>query len=320
MKRFLIRRIIQSLLLLFAVMVISFILMHTAPGGPLRLLAEDPRMSPITISNIEERLGLHEPLPVQFVKWIWGVVRLDFGNSFIWGEPVIVLVWDAAINSLWLTLGGTILGLLGIPIGVYAARHRGKLSDNLIRVLTVVLNAIPHWWLGLLVIIMVSNFAADGGVKLLPLGGMYTFGQDSLLDRLWHMILPSFLVALSYIIAFSRFVRSQTLEVINQDYVRTARAKGMAEKVVNRAHVMRNSLIPLITIFGGLLPSLFGGIVLVESILSWPGMGTLFIRAAFERDYPILMGIILFLSILIILGNLLADLAYGVVDPRVRYN
>jgi peptide/nickel transport system permease protein len=127
-------------------------------------------------------------------------------------------------------------------------------------------------------------------------------------------------VALSYIIAFSRFVRSQTLEVLNQDYVRTARAKGMSEKIISRTHVMRNSLIPLITIFGGLLSSLFGGLLLTETVLSWPGMGTLYIRAATERDYPILMGVTLFLSILVILGNLLSDLAYGLVDPRVRYD
>ncbi len=294
--------------------------MHAAPGGPLRLLAEDPRMSAATIADIERRLGLNDPLPIQFARWLWGVIRLDFGQSFVDKRPVIAMIWDAAINTFWLSVGGTILGLLGIPIGIYAARHRGKLGDNVVRIITVILNAVPHWWLGLLIIILVSNIAIGGGPKFLPLGQMYTIGNDNIIDRLWHMILPAFLVSLTYIIVFTRFVRSQTLEVLNQDYVRTARAKGMSESVVSRAHVFRNSLTPLITIFGGVLPSLFSGLILIESVLSWPGMGTLFISAALQRDYPVLMGVILFLSILIVLGNLLADLTYGLADPRVRYD
>jgi len=320
MRRFLIRRLLQSAFLLLAIMTLSFALMHAAPGGPLQLLAEDPRMSASTIRDIEERLGLHDPLPLQYAKWVWGVVRLDFGVSFVDKRPVISILWDAAVNTFWLTIGGTIIGLLGIPLGVYAARHRGKVGDNLVRVLTVVLNAIPHWWLGLLLIILISNIAIGGGPKLLPLGQMYTIGGDNFIDRLWHMILPSFLVSLGYIIVFTRFARSQTLDVLNQDYVRTARAKGMSEGVVTRSHVLRTSLIPLITIFGGLLPALFGGLVLTESVLSWPGMGTTFISAALQRDYPVLLGTILFLSILVIVGNLLSDLAYGLVDPRVRYD
>lgn len=188
------------------------------------------------------------------------------------------------------------------------------------RVITVVLNAIPHWWLGLLIIIVVANLSLNGGPKFLPLGQMVTVGSDNIIDRLWHMVLPSFLVSLTYIIAFSRFVRSQTLDVLTADYVRTARAKGMSEGVITRSHVLRTSLIPLITIFGGLLPSLFAGLALTENVLSWPGMGTVFVSAALQRDYPVLMGTILFLSILVILGNLLADIAYGLVDPRVRYD
>ncbi len=320
MRRFLFRRLLQSVMLLFIILVISFALMHLAPGGPLRLLAEDPNASPATIRDIEERLGLRDPIPVQFVKWLWGVMRLDFGNSHIGGRPVIAAVWDGAVNTLWLTFGGTLLGLAGIPLGVFAARHRGKFSDNIIRVLTVILNAIPHWWLGLVIIIFLSNLSINGGPRILPAGGMYTIGNDNILDRLWHLILPSFLVSLTYIIVFTRFARSQTLEVLNQDYVRTARAKGLTEGTVNRAHVMRNSLIPLITIMGSILPALFGGLVLTENVLSWPGMGTLFLGAALQRDYPVLMGVIFFTTILVIVGNLLADLAYGLVDPRVRYN
>jgi peptide/nickel transport system permease protein len=307
--------------LLLAIMTISFVLMHAAPGGPLRALGvDDPRITKAQIQDLEARFGLNQPLPVQFLTWLGNIVRLDFGNSIVEGRPVFTIVRDAAVNTLWLTIGGVILGFLGIPIGVYAARHRGKLGDGIIRVITVLGNAVPHWWLGLMIIILLSNVATTGGPKLLPLGSMYTIGQDSLLNRLWHLVLPSFLISLTYIIAYSRFSRSQTLEVLNQDYVRTANAKGISSKQVNRWHVLRNSLIPLITIWGGLLPALFSGLILTESVLSWPGMGTRFIQAALSRDYPVLLGIILFLSILTIIGNLLADLAYGLADPRVRYD
>ncbi len=320
MRRFVIRRILQSLGLLLAIMLISFTLMHLAPGGPLGFLAEDPRISESVKEGIAKRLGLKDPLPVQFATWIWGVVRLDLGISFVEKRPVFDMVRDAAVNTLWLTLGGTLIGFVGIPIGVYAARHRGKLIDNIIRVFTVVFNSIPHWFLGLLIIIGVANIANDSGFKLLPLGQMYTIGQDGIINRLWHLILPSFLVSLTYIIVFSRFARSQTLDVLNQDYVRTANAKGLPSSQVSRRHVLRNSLIPLITIMGGLLPGLFAGLVLTERVLSWPGMGTLFLGAAGQRDYPTLMGVLLFISFLTIFGNLIADLCYGLVDPRVRYD
>lgn len=320
MKRYLIRRLIQSAFLLFAILAISFLLMNLAPGGPLRIFAEDPRISPAVIKDIEQRMGLRDPLPIQFGRWVWNAIRFDFGTSFVEKRPVADLVWNAAINTFWLTLGGTIIGFLGIPLGLYAARHRGKFGDNVIRVMTVVLNSVPHWWLCLLIIIGVANVVSAGGPKLFPLGGMYTVGDDTILSRLHHMILPSFIVSLTYIIVFSRFARSQTLEVLNQDYVRTANAKGLPSSQVNRWHVLRNSLIPLVTIMGGILPALFGGLALTESVLSWPGMGTLFLASAGQRDYPVLMGVILFSSILVIIGNLLADLAYGLVDPRVRYN
>lgn len=320
MKRYLIRRLIQSAFLLFAILAISFLLMNLAPGGPLRMFAEDPRISQAVIRDIEERMGLRDPLPVQFARWVWNAIRFDFGTSFVEKRAVSELVVSAAINTFWLTLGGTIIGFIGIPLGLFAARHRGKWGDNVIRIMTVVLNSVPHWWLCLLIIITVANIVSGGGPKLFPLGGMYTVGDDTILNRLHHMILPSFIISLTYIIVFSRFARSQTLEVLNQDYVRTANAKGLPNPQVNRWHVLRNSLIPLVTIMGGILPSLFGGLALTESVLSWPGMGTLFLSAAGQRDYPVLMGVILFSSILVIIGNLLADLAYGLVDPRVRYN
>lgn len=322
MARFLIRRVIQSAFLLLAVMFISFLLMRLAPGGPFAFLGLDnPKIGKAAVNELNEKYGLNDPLPIAFAKWVWGVIKLDFGISLTsGGRTVISIVWEAAINTFIFSFLGTLIGLIGIPIGVYAAKRRGKFGDNFVRLFTVILNAVPHWWLGLLIIIVVSNIAINSGFKLIPLGGMYDVNQDNLLNRLWHLALPTFLLSLTPIIVFARFARSQTLEVLSQDYVRTANAKGMPDSVVSRVHVLRNSLIPLITIFGGLLPALFAGAALTESVTSWPGMGTLFLRAAGERDYPVLMGVVLFLTILTIVGNLLADLAYGLVDPRVRYN
>jgi peptide/nickel transport system permease protein len=188
-------------------------------------------------------------------------------------------------------------------------------------VFTVAGNALPHWWLGLMLIIFFSWVYSLTGFRVVPSGGMYTLGkQDDLLDRLWHMALPALIGALGGWITFSRFVRYQVLEVIRQDYVRTARAKGLPRQMVLTRHVLRNALIPLVTLMGGALAGLMSGAVLLEGVFSWPGMGRLAIEAFFKRDYPLLMALIMLPSFLVILGNLLADIAYGLVDPRVRYD
>lgn len=314
MGRYVVRRGIQSLFLIFGISLLSFFLMHAAPGGPVSML-EDPKMKPEVIAEIRRSFGLDDPVPVQYVRWLWGVVRLDFGRSFADNRPVMDKILERVWPTFQLSLASFILGLLGIPLGIYAALRRGSWADNVIRVFIVIGNAVPHWWLGLMILLISAST-----VRLFPLGGMYTPGQDSLLNRLWHLALPATIGAMSGWIVFGRFLRSEVLEILRQDYIRTAHAKGLSWPVVLRRHTLRNALIPVVTILGGSLAGLFSGAVLLETTFSWPGMGRLAVQAAFQRDYPLLMALTIVFSFLVILGNLLADLAYGLVDPRVRYD
>jgi peptide/nickel transport system permease protein len=313
MGRFLVRRLIQSVFILLGVSILSYGLMRMAPGGLVTIYA-NPRIPQSTIQRLEEQFGLNDPIPVSYVKWLTSAVQGNFGISFIDQRPVVDKIAERLPATIQLSLAALLLGLLGIPLGVYAAMHRGSWIDNVIRVFTVVLNAVPHWWLGLMILVVSANT-----IRLFPLGGMYTQGNDTLLDRLWHLALPATVAAMSGWISYSRFMRSEMLDVLSQDFVRTARAKGLSERVVLVRHVFRNALIPIVTLMGGVLAALVGGSVLFENTFSWPGIGRMAVQAAFQRDYPVLMALTMFSALLVILGNLLADIAYGWVDPRVRY-
>jgi peptide/nickel transport system permease protein len=206
-----------------------------------------------------------------------------------------------------------LIGFLGIPLGIYAALKHGSLFDHAVRVVTVLTNAAPDWWIGLMILIFIA-----APTHLLPLGGMYTIGKENdLLDHLWHLALPATISALGDWILWSRFLRSEILESIRQDYVRTAYAKGLSHPVVVVRHALRNALIPVVTLFSGSLAELISGAVIFETTFSWPGIGRLAVTAAFERDYPTVMALLMIGSFLVLLGNLIADLAYTRVDPRV---
>ncbi len=313
MAHYALRRVIQSIFLLLGVTVLTFFIQRMAPGGPV-MFFENPRMRVADMRAIEESFGLKEPIHVQYGKWVWSVGHLDFGRSFVDGRPVVEKIAERVPATFQLSLASFLLGLLGVPLGIYAAMRRGGLADNIIRVFTVAGNAVPHWWLGLMILIISAST-----VKLFPLGGMYTLGSENLLDRLWHMALPATIGAMGGWITFARFMRSEILEVIGQDYIRTAYAKGLTQQAVLTRHALRNALIPVVTILGGSISGLFSGAVLFEQTFSWPGMGRLAIQAAFQRDFPVLMALTVVFSVLVILGNLIADLAYGLVDPRVKY-
>jgi peptide/nickel transport system permease protein len=313
MKRYVIRRAIQSVFLLLAVSIISFTLMRIAPGGPVQFF-EDPRVTPERVRQLQHQLGLDQPLPIQYLRWLWGIVRLDFGHSYVSRRPVLSLIVERLPATVLLSGTSLLLGFLGgIPLGIYAALKRGAWFDQAIRVITVAGNAIPHWWLALILIIVFSN-----NIPILPSGGMYTLGRDNLLDRLWHLILPAGMSAFGAWLTLSQFLRSEVLEVLRADYVTTARAKGLQERVVLTRHVLRNALIPVVTMMGGALAGLVSGAVLFEYVFSWPGMGRLTYEAFFKRDYPLLMALFMISSTLVIVGNLLADIAYSFVDPRVK--
>jgi peptide/nickel transport system permease protein len=318
MRRYLIRRSVQSIFILLGISLICFILIRAVPGGPETKFASDPRLSQADLQQIREYYGLNEPVPVQYAKWIWGVIRFDFGRSYESLRPVTAEILAVLPNTLILLAGGILLGFLGIPLGVYIARRRGKFSDNLVRVFTVIGSAVPHWWIGLLLLLAAGNFFNSTGIKIIPLPG-YDPKNDNFLYFLWQLLLPWLLIALTGWLNYSRITRTQVLDVINQDYVRTANAKGMSVKQVNRWHVLRNALIPLITAFGGILPTLFSGSIIFENIFAIRGMGTLTISALNDSDYPLAMGILMFVSMLTIIGLLISDILYSVADPRVTY-
>lgn len=310
MTRFVVRRLLQSAVLVFAVMTFSFFLIHLTPGGPETALMQNPRVSAETLQRMRQRYGLDDPLPIRYLKWLRSAAELDFGRSYAYSYPVT----DVIASRIWPTIQlegvAYLVAIIGVPLGVYAASKRGGLGDNVVRLATVLGTSVPTWWLGLTIIVFLSSTI-----------GWFPNGQGSggLLDWARHIVIPGVLLGLGGLISFTRFVRSEVLEVLGQDYVRTARAKGLDERIVQRAHVLRTALIPVVTILGGLLPGLLSGAIIMESIFNWPGMGRLFLEAASSRDYPLLLGMLLLGTVLTILGALLADIGYGLVDPRVRY-
>lgn len=313
MGRYVIRRLIQSFFLVIGISMITFTITRLAPGGP-ETLIEDPSVSPAYLEQIRESYGLNDPVPVQYLKWVRNMFQLDFGRSFEDNRPVLNKIMERVPATLQLSGAGYVLGLLGIPLGITAARRRGLLADNVIRVFTVVGQAVPHWWLGLMILISTAPLG------IFPLAGMGSPNAENMvLERLHHLLLPSIISALGGWIVYSRYMRSSMLEVLEQDYVRTARAKGLDERKV-MGHAVRNALLPIITILGGSLAGFFSGSVLLETVFSWPGMGRLAVEAAFKRDYPTVMALTIIVSTLVIIGNLLADIAYALVDPRVRLN
>jgi peptide/nickel transport system permease protein len=236
---------------------------------------------------------------------------LDFGRSYSRNLPVVDVIGERIWPTLQLGLASYLIGFIGVPLGVYSASRAGRPADALLRFLTVLGTSIPAWWLGLSLIVFMNSWL-----------GWFPNGQGSAepLDRLRHIAIPAVLLGLGGIVTFTRYLRSEVLEVLGQDYVRTARAKGLDERLVQWAHVLRNALIPVVTLLGSLLPGLLSGAIVIETIFNWPGMGRLFYDAALSRDYPLLLAMLLLGTVLTILGTLLADIGYGLVDPRVRYS
>ncbi len=311
MQRFIIRRVLQSLLLLWAVMSLSFLLVNIAPGGPDAALTQNPKLNAQQRAAIREGYGLNKPLYEQYGIWMSRVLTFDFGKSYTNPAPAIQQVGDRLLPTAELGLVSYLISMLGIPLGIYAARRRGKLGDNLVRFITVLGSCMPVWWLSLMVIILLANT-----VKWFPQGQ----GTGGIGPWFLNLIIPAALLSTGTLIAFTRFVRAETLEVLSQDYVRTATAKGLPAREIGRWHVLRNSLIPIVTLLGYFLPSLVAGAIITETIFQWPGMGQLYFKAASGRDMPVLLCILYISTILTIVGNLLADIGYGLVDPRVRYN
>ncbi|HEV8534969.1 MAG TPA: ABC transporter permease [Candidatus Limnocylindria bacterium] len=311
MRNFLIRRLIQSAILLLVLMSFTFALTRLTPGGPEAALAEAPNVQPAELERIRERFGLNDPLPVAYVKWVTNALRLDFGRSYHYLRPPFDVISERIWPTIQLALVAYAIALVGILLGVVAAYNRGKMPDLLIRVFTVVADATPNWWVGLVIIVFLAST-----VGWFPQGQ----GRGGAWEWFQHIIVPAAILGLGGVIVYTRFVRSQVLEVLSQDHVRTARAKGLQETFVARWHVLRNALIPVVTLFGSFLPFLISGAAITESIFNWPGMGRLFLEAATTRDYPLLLAILTLGTVATMAGTLLADILYGTADPRIRYS
>jgi peptide/nickel transport system permease protein len=318
---YVVRRVLVSLGILFGVTIITFSLLH-ATSGSLVPGVDLGTAQPEDVARIRHNLGLDLPLHVQYLHWIGGVVHGDFGRSLIDGGPVLEHITSRLPDTLQLTVTAMVLGIvISLPLGAIGAIRRGTVLDHFLTLLSVAGVSVPSFWLGLLMIILFSVTFNSWGLPWLPSSGSESsIGGGSLADRIEHLIMPATCLAFTYIAIWSRFTRSSMLEVLSQDYVRTARAKGMRESRVVLVHAFRNAIFPLITLVGLELPGLVSGAVIIEIVFSWPGIGRLLLERAFQDDYTMVLGLTTFAAILVLVGNLLADILYAVLDPRVRFS
>jgi peptide/nickel transport system permease protein len=323
MTTYIARRLLQTIPIMLLLSVFLFGIVRLMPGGPLAQAERNPNVTPEQLAALRTRLGLDQPLPVQYVKWIQAfVLEGDWGYSIKFRRPVAEMIAERLPATLLLFgVGFMVMLVFAIPIGVYSALRPYSLFDNIITTFNFAGQSVPVYWLGLLLIVVfyLNNPFGDG--PLFPAGGMYTIGKEGdLLDLAWHLVLPVTALSFGYVAWYSRFLRASMRETLNEDYIRTARAKGLTARVVNFRHALRNALLPLVTLMALDLPTVFGGAVFIETIFSWPGMGRLFWDAARGRDYPILLAVMMVYAALTLLFNLLADILYGFLDPRIRYD
>jgi peptide/nickel transport system permease protein len=321
MTTYILRRLLQSILTLLVISIILFGLISSVPGGIMSAYQENPDFTPEDLARLEAKYGLNDPVPVRYAKWLWNSLQGDFGNSFTSKRPALLEIADRLPNTMLLMGVMMVITLLiAIPLGILSALKQYTLFDHITTTIAFAGQSLPVFWFGLLLIIIfaVTLKGADGR-PLLPGSGMSTLGKPfSLTDRIEHLILPVTMLAFVSAAGYIRYLRSSMLDVIHEDYIRTARAKGMRERMVIYKHALRNALIPLVTLIGLDLPSLFGGALFTETIFAWPGIGRLYFTAALKTDYPIVMAVLIIYSALIILSNLLVDVIYASLDPRIR--
>jgi peptide/nickel transport system permease protein len=302
--------------MLLAVSLLLFGIMNVLPGGPEALYAGE-NLDPAAIAYIRRNLGLDEPLPVRYVRWVTAAARGDLGRSFRDGQPVFDHIAARLPATLQLSVLALLLALgVAIPAGVLVASRPHSWLDRLLTPASFLGLSFPSFWLGIMLILLFS-----GVLGWLPGSGMETYGRETnVLSRLQHAVLPTVTLAAVQVAAFMRYTRAAVLEVLTEDYVRTAQAKGLPPGRVLLKHALRNALIPVVTLVGLSLPTLIGGSVIVETVFAWPGLGRLAVDSVFKRDYPVIMGIQMVIATVIVLANLVTDLLYAVLDPRVAYD
>lgn len=317
MLKFVARRLVEAIPALIGISVISFFLLHLIPGGPAQaVLGKNATVA--RIAAVDRSLGLNKPLTVQFGIWFWNLLHGQLGTSYTYDQPVTQVIMTALPHTLELVVVAIVLAhLFAVGLGALQGYYRNRWFDHLLTALTFFFWSMPVYWLG---IILIQIFAIDLG--WFPSGGISN-PQDNNpgpLSYLHHAFLPMVVLMLGAMATWSRYMRSSMMDALVQDYIRTARAKGLSEKAVVLKHALRNSLLPIITLFGLSLPTLFGGALFVEEVFNYPGIGLLFWDAANNRDYPILLGVVVMTGVLTVVGNLIADILYGLADPRIQYH
>jgi peptide/nickel transport system permease protein len=300
-----------ALVIVFA-SALTFFFVNLAPGGPASVMRFD-----VTAEQREaliKRMGLDRPVVERYAVWVSGAVRGDLGTSLLTDEPVTQRIGERLPNTLTLAVAALVLSVaLGIPIGLVQALRRGSPLDHFLSLVSAIGLSVPVFWLG---IVMILIFAVS--LRVLPSAGVTGIAEDTLLDRSRHLILPATVLATTVLPTVVRFMRSAAMDVLHEDYIRTAASKGLAPRVVLTRHVLRNALIPVVSAIGALVPRLLGGTVVTESVFSWPGMGRLALEAAQGRDYPLITGLTVIVAAIAVATTLLVDLAYTRIDPRIR--
>ena len=315
MTRYILGRLLQAIPLMFVITLIAFAILHLAPGDPAALLYGTD-ISAEQLAQIRASWGLDEPISVQYFKWLGNLMHGDLGRSFVDGRPALLVIAERVPATLQLTLCGLLIALVsGLSVGIIAALRPHSTTGYISTFFSTFFYSLPNFWLALLLILILSVW-----LKLLPSAGMESLrGPTGSMDRLAHLIMPAFVISLREMGRLMRFTRASLLDVLGQDYIRTAVAKGMTTRQMVIRHALRNALIPVITLLGLSVPQMLSGSIVVETVFAWPGMGRLVVESAFQRNYTVLMGEIVMIGLLVIAGNLLADIAYAVVDPRIRY-
>ena len=314
---FIVRRIAQSVPVLFGISILLFLLMHAMPGGPLALFVHQPGMTHKELNEIAAAYGINKPVWVQYWLWLTNALHGNFGYSYIYGVPAAQMMFERMPATAELMGSSFIVALvIAFLLGILSAVRQYSIIDYLVTVVSYFGMSLPTFFLGIVAIILFS-------VELhwFPSGGMTSVtATPTLAGRLWHLVLPAFVLGFFILAQWSRYIRSSMLEVIHQDYIRTARAKGVPEGRVIWVHALRNAMLPVVTVIILDAAFLAGGALVTETIFAWPGMGRLFYQAISQSDYPVLMVIVSFLSVVIVFANILADVLYGVLDPRVTYS
>jgi peptide/nickel transport system permease protein len=326
--RYLVRRVLTAIPLVLGIATIVFVVINLAPGDPTQVLV-GPNVRPEIIAQVRANFGLDQPLPVRYLKWMGALLQGDLGYSYSYGRPVLNVIGQILPNTLLLSTAALAVAFtVGVLIGIVQSVRQYSLADQALSVIALFFYSMPSFWLALMLILVFALFARNvwewpiyfppSGTRSVDAASMGMI--ESMIDRARYMVLPVTSLALVLAAGIARYTRGSMLEVIRQDYVRTARAKGLPERTVILKHTLRNALIPVITLLGLYLPVIFSGTVFIETVFGWPGMGKTIVDAINLRDYPLVMGTSLIFGTMVVLGNLVADVLYAVVDPRIRYD